>query len=1131
MNKSITYTLKSCMLLVLLLNTFSGFGQLQIDSSPVTASCNLGGYGTVSVSAPREVLTGDNIALTIVLPGSLPPGSVNNITVTRSSNVQFQAYGAVPMAPTPGDPLTLANVNPIIGNDGQTFDVFYRFPPYITCNGAVGTFTVTATVSVGGEQFSCSTTLSVIGRAANYWSASKEFVRGNLACGVSVWKLVLTHSNPNPPGLGDYRISGTFTEDPALAVVSGAVTTISNFQTTSNGDFPYIVHVRNCDEVGSTVTNLADYHFTLGNGCETMTGSVSAASPPLATPSIATNFQKSVASANGGPFAPGCIGEYGITVTNMGNVPLTDITITDDINIAGITVDAPNTIATGWTWTNNNGVYTFTKTDGPLPVNGQASFRFRFTIDANTPLGTVVSNTALLSYQAEGFGGSGNTPGSGTNVPSPCPGVNCPDINDAVETEESTVTFTVEQPAPVPAIRKCIINPPNAVTPPIYQVGNTVQFRLLVGNLGSADMTAVVSDALNANGQNLQLVPGSLHYEYYPDNGRVTSCNSLLQGGPQPVPFGVTANTADLQNPSWTISGMPGTCQWDRGNYLAIYFDALILPQLHGNRVNTAKLAHAGLDHSSSAAYTINQWGYLDVDKSADLQAVEGGQPFNYIIEVINTGSVPLNSVTVTDQMPDCAILRGAISAVDDLGNPVAVTASGNLQLLFDPIAAIQPGGRFIVTVPVTKRGIGTCCNVSVSATGTMITNGTVLDANEGSEAEPAACVSSTGCCEIPDFEASLVYRNGQYEVQIQGGNVPLQEVEILMADYQVDYSAADCRPADLGQFGSLSTGTAQLGGLTLQAGSNGTSALVWSPGAPGVVNNTVQLEVSQPNVLDIECCEVDFSFCLIVRAKDVDCNVCERRICFSPDMEEPPCEICIEPINPGKPLCVDSTVTVNWTGGVPSGQVDIILVDGQTGTPYQVLASGIADDGSHTFALPDGLPCNPPRPWIIIVKDTHGPCMARSGRFMVECCQTTACGCGSWLDHTVNILEFDGPAPRDPRQKMNVQPVAGNQVPCGEKIRLKRNGTYVFNAPAYACAPEHCAVSYLWTITRPDGTGLSGEGASFSHQFDRIGRHTITFTPICGGQRCDPCTVTVDIPRGGVIVDDVVSPGIAFDR
>ncbi len=1130
MKKSIIYILRGCFLLPLLLNAFAGYSQLEIDDSPVTASCNLGGYGTVVISAPREVLTGDNITLTTVLPGSLPPGSTSSITITRSSNLLYQAHGAVPMAAVAGDPLSHTNVDPIIGNDGQTFDMFYRFPPYITCNGSVGTLTVTVTVDTGDEQLSCTVSLSVTGRAANYWTADKAFVRGNLACGVSVWKLTLNHNNPNPPGLGDYSISGTFTEDPAMTVVSGATTTITNFQTTSNGSFPYEVHIRNCGEVGNTITNTADYHFTLGNGCETMTGSVSAESPMLATPNVVTNFEKTVTSANGGPFAPGCIGEYAITVSNIGNVPLTNIEITDDINIPGITVAAPNIIATGWTWTNNNGIYTFTKTDGPLPVNGQATFRFRFTINPNTPLGTVISNTAHLSYQAEGLGG-GNNPGGGTGGPSPCPGINCPEIAGTVETDEHEAEFTVEQPAPVPSIRKCIVNPPNAVNPPIYQVGNVIHFRLLIGNLGSADMTTVVSDALNANGQHLQLVPGSIQYEYYLGHAKVTKCSSPLQGAPEQPPFNVTANTADLQHPTWTITNMPGTCQWDTGNYLAIYFDALILPQLHGNRTNTASLTYNGLEYTSSAAYTINQWGYLDVNKYADVQTVESGQAFNYIIEVINAGSVPLDHVTVTDQLPDCAVVRGAISVVDDLGNAITATSSGNLQIQVNPTAAIQPGGKFIITVPVTKQGIGTCCNVAVSATGNMTTDGTLLDANDGSEAEPAACVTSTGCCEIPDFDATLVYRNGQFEVQLQGGATPIQEVEILMVDYHVAYSAADCQPADMGSFGLLSTNTNQLGSLTLQAGSNNSTALVWSPGSPSVLNTTVQLDVSQPNVLDIECCEVEFYFCLVVRVKDVNCNVCERTICFSPDAEEKPCDIRIEPIGQAEPLCADSAVTVNWTGGVPSGEVDIILIDGQTGVPYQVVASGVADNGSYTFTLPAGLPCDPPRPWIIVVKDTHGECLARSNRFMVACCQTGDCGCGTWLDHTVNIFEHEVAPPRDPRQKINVSPIAGHQVACGDKIRLKRHKTYVFNAPAYACAPDGCEVSFQWEITGPGGTSLSGIGSSVTSHFDHVGRYYITFVPICGGERCEPCTVAVDIPRDFISVDDAIAPGLPFDR
>src|SRR5690606_18969806 len=225
----------------------------------------------------------------------------------------------------------------------------------------------------------------------------------------------------------------------------------------------------------------------------------------------------------------------------------------------------------------------------------------------------------------------------------------------------------------------------------------------------------------------------------------------------------------------------------------------LVLPQLHGSKINTATVQHGDIIRSSSAAYAVDEVGILSVAKEADTQTVEAGQLFNYLIHVINNGSVPLNGITVADQLPDCAVLSGAVSAIDGQGTAVSVTAAGNLQLSVNPAYELQPGDQLTITVQVRKQGGGTCCNVSVSAAANMVTSGASLTAISGSEAEPAACVVSGECCDIPDFNASLVYRNGRYEVVIQGGATPIQEVEISMIGYDITYSAADCQPGDMG--------------------------------------------------------------------------------------------------------------------------------------------------------------------------------------------------------------------------------------------------------------------------------------------------------------------------------------------
>ena len=1092
-----------------------GMAQLQIDNSPATASCNLGNFGAITISVPHEALTGDNIPLNITLPGTIPASCVKTVTVTHSAELQYQGNGAIAFDTVPGDPFSYQNSDPLNGNDGQNFNLFFRFPPYVTCNGTAGTLTVTVTVDCGGEPVTCSSSVTVTGRAANYWSVSKHFVSGNLTCGISYWRIYLTHNNPNPAGLGTYSVQGTFTENPTVPVVSGAVTTV-NVQSGGNGSYLYNVALQNCAAEGTAITNVVDYNLTLGGGCDSMAGTVTATSPLLVSPNADINFTKSVFNPNGGPLAPGCVGRYRITLHNNGNVPWTDFVLTDDTNISGITVNGNPSVPAGWTLVNNGGVLTISNPTYVLIPNATINIDLDFAIDASTPIGSIVTNTATLNYQAQGTNNGSNEEGGAGN-PS-CPEVDCPQIDTSLQHDTASVDFEVVQPAPVPSIRKCIFNAPNTFSPPLYQIGDLIHFRILVGNTGSAALTAAVSDALGTLGQNLQLVPSSVQYEYFPGvsiSRAQNGCQSDLQVAPEVPPFSVTSDLTDLQHPQWQVAGLPGSCVADRGNFLAIYFDALVLPQLYGSKTNQATLEYGESVFQASAAYAVDQWGILAVSKAADVETAETGQAFNYLIEVINNGSVPLDSISVTDLLPDCVSIGGSMLATDGQGTPIPVAASGNLQLTIDPAYALQPADRLTLTVPVIKKGGGTCCNPSVSATAVMTTSGVVLSAIYGSEEEPAACVSSVECCDIADFDASLVYRNGHYEVVIQGGSTPIQQVEISMANYDVAYSAADCQPADMGIFGMLSTQQSQWGNLTLQPGDNHTASLTWSPGGtPTVLNGSVVVDVSQPAVLDIECCEVEFSFCLKVRVTDVNCNVCERLLCFSPEDVPEPCTLEMEPVGGSTPYCVGDVVPLNWSGTAPSGAVNIILVDAQTGTPYQVLATGVPNNGSYQFTIPQGFPCDADREWMVVIQDAKGDCGTRSNRFRIRCCEVVACDCGRWLNHSINILEYHVAVPQQSLAKNVPAPVAGQRVDCGGSVRLRAGHHYSFTAPEFSCQPEGCAAVYQWELYLPDGSSLSGTGQTLNHSFDLPGSYHLIFTPLCGGQKCDVCQIKIDVPR-----------------
>ncbi|MDF1517225.1 MAG: hypothetical protein P1P79_04715, partial [Lutibacter sp.] len=212
---------------------------------------------------------------------------------------------------------------------------------------------------------------------------------------------------------------------------------------------------------------------------------------------------------------------------------------------------------------------------------------------------------------------------------------------------------------------------------------------------------------------------------------------------------------------------------------------------------------------------------------------------------------------------------------------------------------------------------------------------------------------------------------------------------------------------------------------------------------------------------------------------------------------------------------CAGNTINLNWSGATPTGQVTISLFDNTNNTVYAVLATGIANTGSYTYIIPSSFPCDPPRSWSLIVEDAEKLCLDRSSPFIIECCnQQSDCDCGKWLTQNVSVKEYVKKIPRDPKLKKKFPIKFEKKVECGNKIELKPTMKYTFTAPKYVCNPINCAIEYKWEVVDANGIILSGTGKTFNHTFNNYGTYKVIFTPICGGKRCSPCVIYVNIDK-----------------
>ncbi|MFJ5680178.1 hypothetical protein [Streptomyces sp. NPDC093097] len=365
-------------------------------------------------------------------------------------------------AETPGDTTTCRGTYTITANDGTVGHV---------------TNIATATGTSNGQEITSPETEQTLEVGAPHISLTKQATSpGPFTVGSTVdYTYSVTNTGTLP--LHDVLVSDDRVADitcDATTLAPGATTTCHGIYTVTQADLD------NCNNtIPCTVTNVATAAGTdpQGNQIASEPSDATITVTPAPTPQI--SLKKEVTSQ--GPFTVGSTVDYTYTVTNTGNTPLRDVTVTDD-RVTNVTCET-TTLGPGASAT-CHGTYTVTEADATAGH---------------------VTNTATAS---------GTDPQGQT-----------------VTSEPSQVTITV-QPAPAPHIT--VKKEVTSQGP--FTVGSTVDYTYTVTNTGNTplrDVTVTDDHVTNVTCETTTLGPGTS-----------TTCHGTYTVTPEDGTVGHVTNTA-----------------------------------------------------------------------------------------------------------------------------------------------------------------------------------------------------------------------------------------------------------------------------------------------------------------------------------------------------------------------------------------------------------------------------------------------------------------------------------------------------------------------------------------------------------------------------------------------------------
>jgi uncharacterized repeat protein (TIGR01451 family) len=192
--------------------------------------------------------------------------------------------------------------------------------------------------------------------------------------------------NPPTPGTGQINIgeSAVVTFDLLVDATTPGGTILSNQALVRSLELPNLL----TDGDGNPATGPEPTLVVVGNGQQ------------LA-------ITKNVVVLGGGPALPGSELEYTVAVTNISTAPATNVVITDDLDqpVAGQLTIVPGTATLDGTPTDVTVLGSLITADysignGPLVPSASTVLRFRATLEGTLPVGTNVTNTGTVQWNA-----------------------------------------------------------------------------------------------------------------------------------------------------------------------------------------------------------------------------------------------------------------------------------------------------------------------------------------------------------------------------------------------------------------------------------------------------------------------------------------------------------------------------------------------------------------------------------------------------------------------------------------------------------------------------------------------------------------------------------------------------------